>query len=434
MSVSAQILVVSNKEEAALTKCLTGFGYAASRMDYSKFKSEKIASPLYDLILFLNNDGRDQLSGLKEALTEQTSQILIIGENPFSDSIQSIPTTFCDMELERRLASLVRLQVMKREFIRRSETTSQYGLKAKDLPDPVSEETSKNILLVGTESDVLGQVMLQLDSVTQINVCQNAMSAMDELQSTQYDAMILLGAGQGDVNLRFANDVRANSRLFNLPIIFILDHESNRQAAYVHGASDIVLNPSEMKNLRVRTFLHINQADYRFSLQKLFKTSKPLPVTDGPTDLYSFGFMRAHLNNLISDHRAEDKYLTIATLDITNLKAINEEVGYAAGDQVLRQIGNIISFLVRGEDICCRYEGNKFLIALPCTGIDQARFALNRVYGVTKTTEFAVAGQDKPVAARVEMGLAEMAEQETVEETIRRCKGVSMVTTQAAAS
>ncbi|MEP5700737.1 MAG: diguanylate cyclase [Sneathiella sp.] len=425
MPVSAHILVVANQEEKELDDHLKQSGYATTYCSYSAFDAAKSVERSHDLILLMSAN-LDLTKEVGSSFYGLQCPVLIIGPNPVAEKIQSIPAGYCKMELEKRLASLIRLQVMKREFARRSETTKKYGLGADETATPDLCLKEKEVLLVGGKSDTLGTILLQLDTRCKIHVSQTAEVALEELQEKRFDAMIIVGTGQGDVNLRLCNDVRADSKLFNLPIVFVLEYESNREAAYVHGASDIVINPAEMDNLRARTALLIQQAEYRYSLQQLFKASKPLPVTDGPTGLYSYGFMRAHLESLLPDHQADGKNLSFATLTISNLSEINKEHGYQAGDQILRQVGTIVSFLVRGEDICCRYKSGQFLIALPSTGLEDARIALNRVYGVSRMTDFSVALKDEPIEVTVEMGLAELQSDETVEEAIKRGKGVSM--------
>ncbi|MEH6403009.1 MAG: diguanylate cyclase [Sneathiella sp.] len=421
MPVSANIQVVANSEAIRITEYLKDSGYAYTKCPLASIVNETSVDPSIDIILLeTSNLPPNEVNKALELLSLQSAPILIVGQNPLPAKYHSIPELFCDLEIQKRIVSLLRLQIMKKELARRSATTRHYSKQEEETSAPVQQQDETKIMLIGKKSELLGEILLQLDQKSKVHVCQNAELAIDDLRSGGFDALIVIGAGQGDINLRLCNDIRADSRLFNLPVLFVLEHESNREAAYIHGASDIILNPDEMQNLYTRAMLHINQAEYRFSLQTLFKASKPLPVTDGPTGLYSFGFMMAHLKALMDDHGSENKYLSIATLNIMNLSEINEEYGYPAGDQVLRQIGNIVSFLVRGEDFCCRHKNGQFLIALPCTSKEDARVALNRVYGVTRNTDFSLIGVDQPVSAVVTMGLAEANKGDSIDEIIKR--------------
>ncbi len=275
---------------------------------------------------------------------------------------------------------------------------------------------------MGNQNAIVGDVMLQLSRVAKVRLCPNADLVADELRAGNYDAVIILGAGQGDVNFRLCLDIRGDSRLYNLPVIFVLENENNREAAYIHGASDIVIHPGEMSSLFARSKLLIDQSQLRFSLQKLLKTSRPLPVTDGLTGLYSHGFVHAHMKHMIADHSSRSKHLTVASVEIANLTEINEEYGYPAGDQVLRQVGNILSLLMRGEDFCGRFNSNSFLIALPGTARRDAFIALSRVYGVTRNTEYTIAAIARPVEATIKIGLTEMLDDEDLAIVLKRAQ------------
>ncbi len=421
MPVSANILVLSDGSTAKVTDSLNGSGYALTSSTYDEFQSILEANAMFDLaIVIAPSGGFDEKNNSLDILSDKNLPILVVGDNPNPSEIQSVPENFCDLEIKRRIQSLIRLQIMKQELARRSATISLYGFTEKDLSQIPTSEEKKNILLVGSHSEILGDILLQLERRCKVDVCRVADNAVDELRSGSFDAVLMLGAGQGDVHFRLCTDLRTDSRLFNMPVLFVLENESNREAAYIHGASDIIMHPTEMTNLYTRTSLHIQQSEYRFSLQKLFKESKPLPVTDGLTSLYSFGFVQAHMAKLIDDHQEQGKHLSIASITVNNMEEINSEYGYPAGDQVLRQIGTIISYMVRGEDFCGRYKGNQFVVALPSTCKEEAFIALKRVYGVTRNTEFAIAAIAKPVTAIINMGLDEMASGDSFDDIVIR--------------
>ncbi|MEB0076288.1 diguanylate cyclase [Pseudomonas sp. CCI3.2] len=59
-------------------------------------------------------------------------------------------------------------------------------------------------------------------------------------------------------------------------------------------------------------------------------------------------------------------------LDMDHFKLINDTYGHQVGDQVLRQIGGVISTSFREADVCGRLGGEEFAVLLPDTSIETA--------------------------------------------------------------
>jgi diguanylate cyclase (GGDEF)-like protein/PAS domain S-box-containing protein len=71
--------------------------------------------------------------------------------------------------------------------------------------------------------------------------------------------------------------------------------------------------------------------------------------------------------------------LSVAMLDLDRFKAVNDRHGHAVGDDVLRRIGAIVRGQCRTADVPARYGGEEFVIALPDTGLLEARTLCERI-------------------------------------------------------
>jgi diguanylate cyclase (GGDEF)-like protein len=61
----------------------------------------------------------------------------------------------------------------------------------------------------------------------------------------------------------------------------------------------------------------------------------------------------------------KQRSFSIIMLDVDRFKRFNESFGRAAGDAVLRKLGQFLQRYVRGSDIACRYGGEEFTLILP---------------------------------------------------------------------
>ncbi|MFW6252218.1 MAG: diguanylate cyclase [Halanaerobium sp.] len=83
---------------------------------------------------------------------------------------------------------------------------------------------------------------------------------------------------------------------------------------------------------------------------------KRLSVTDGLTNLYNHSYFHSQLQ------KKEGEKYSVAIMDIDNFKDFNDHYGHQAGDQVLRELSEVLQSEIRENDIVARYGGEEFVI------------------------------------------------------------------------
>jgi len=117
------------------------------------------------------------------------------------------------------------------------------------------------------------------------------------------------------------------------------------------------------------------------------------------------------LQREIDRARRSDGRLVLAFVDVDGLKAINDDHGHAAGDQLLRDVAAALLNGLRSYDLVVRYGGDEFVCALPGTNLDGAK---------RRFAEVATMLAEKNPRASVSTGLAELAEPDSLEELTAR--------------
>lgn len=71
--------------------------------------------------------------------------------------------------------------------------------------------------------------------------------------------------------------------------------------------------------------------------------------------------------------------LVLACLDLDHFKSINDTLGHAEGDAVLKRVSKTFSEMVRDTDLLARVGGDEFALILPNTSLENGRQLMNRL-------------------------------------------------------
>jgi diguanylate cyclase (GGDEF)-like protein len=86
---------------------------------------------------------------------------------------------------------------------------------------------------------------------------------------------------------------------------------------------------------------------------------------DALTRLYSYRVLRSRLVEECARVRRTGGGFVVIFLDIDRFKPVNDRLGHAVGNQVLREVASVIKGSIRANDFAARFGGDEFVIILP---------------------------------------------------------------------
>ncbi len=108
--------------------------------------------------------------------------------------------------------------------------------------------------------------------------------------------------------------------------------------------------------------------------------------------------------------------LSVVTIDLNGLKAVNDEQGHAAGDALLRRVGEVLAKTVEASDCAARIGGDEFTVLMPGSDLPGAQALVERIASVVEMNNQFYPGQPLSLA----IGVASCTSGDQVEATLHK--------------
>jgi diguanylate cyclase (GGDEF)-like protein len=219
---------------------------------------------------------------------------------------------------------------------------------------------AKPKVLVVEDSETNIAILVGLLRDYDVMVALNGRSALELLEDELPDVILL------DIVMPEMDGFEVCERIKNrpdwraIPILFITGQtdEASIIRAFDIGGSDYVTKPFRSKELLARVRI---QVEYRQAMDQL----RNMAVTDALTGLPNRRAFFTDGMRIFNEARARGMALAALMLDIDHFKQINDRYGHAAGDEVLKRVGEGLRTHVRGRDLCSRVGGEEFALLAP---------------------------------------------------------------------
>lgn len=217
--------------------------------------------------------------------------------------------------------------------------------------------TSPKVLAVDTDPTVLGIVASVLDARgLDVTTLGESDRFWDVFNHGVPDMVVLAAEMKPVSGLELCRGVRDDPFWRLMPVVMLTANNDTTsiERVFAAGADDFVAKPVVGPEIVAR----ITNRLERFYLQRQQAGS------DGLTGVATRLTSEQHLRRLIRMSARSHLPLTLVVLDVDGLGAVNRRYGIAAGDAVLRRLGQVLLRTLRAEDAVARLGGDEFVVAM----------------------------------------------------------------------
>jgi len=211
---------------------------------------------------------------------------------------------------------------------------------------------------------------------------ENGAEAWKILQGPDAPSLVLLDwvlPGIDGIELcRRIRTLGANGSYIYTVMLTAKDKKQDLLTAMAAGADDYLAKPVDPSELRARILVGKRILDLQQSLR--FAATH-----DFLTKLLNRAEILASLKRELSRSERDGRPAAIILADVDHFKRINDTMGHAAGDAVLKEVAQRLQSDLRPYDLAGRYGGEEFLLILPNCNLqtairraDEVRFLVSR--------------------------------------------------------
>jgi diguanylate cyclase (GGDEF)-like protein len=165
--------------------------------------------------------------------------------------------------------------------------------------------------------------------------------------------------------------------------------------AYVYGTLGIWSSRThafDANSVAILQFI----AEFTAGLIKRRLEVEELIFIDQTTQIHNRRYFDEQLDREIERSKRTGNAMALLIGDLDDFKLVNDTLGHAAGDSVLRQVGRILSENARQVDIVARYGGEEFGVILPDISRESALAVAERIRSTIAMHGFITGSDQQP--------------------------------------
>lgn len=315
------------------------------------------------------------------------------------DDIQTYPSN--QQQLIYRLRHLYRQKVELDALKTHANASEEFGFNdiAIDQPYIRGKKTSVAIVQHPTQ-----KMSFNLDpSVGQSHALPNICTPSDIYENTG-----LIVIYSADAQCRLLSDLQEDPRTRQIPKLCLLESPAgqNVKRLYELGAEECLLSdmPDQRINMRIQSLIAMNA--HKTKLRAILNDRVKEASFDPLTGIYNRRHAQMYLSKCFKASQNNNRNLITMMIDIDNFKSINDTLGHAGGDMILKEMAKRLSANLRRIDMVARVGGEEFLVIIPDASLKRAQLIAERIRRLVANKPFQLSDGEVFQKITISIGIA----------------------------
>lgn len=214
-----------------------------------------------------------------------------------------------------------------------------------------------------TNTELLTQVLAGA-GYTSVTATNDPNQVCDLYRRNHYDLIMLDLQMPGMDGFQVMEKLKEIETEGYVPVLAITAEPAHKLRALQSGAKDFISKPFDLAEVTMRVH---NMLEVRLSHQAAREHGKVLEswaLKDALTGLANRRLLSDRMSVAIVHARRNKSAMAVMYLDLDGFKQVNDTLGHAGGDTLLKTVSGRLVATVREEDTVARLGGDEFVIAL----------------------------------------------------------------------
>lgn len=159
----------------------------------------------------------------------------------------------------------------------------------------------------------------------------------------------------------------------------------------VGGVLQLLLSEEELNrhpDIEQTARIYLNEAAPVIEARQLMQSLKDTSMRDPLTGLYNRRFLEDYIDVLAANTIRQGDTLGVMMCDIDFFKQVNDGYGHDVGDQIIKELAELLKNTVRTSDLVIRFGGEEFLVLLPDTDAEGCMELAERIRNSMEKARF----------------------------------------------